>query len=63
MLSVILFFVFLFSGYFLDFYLAVLGLQFASTGSGYMLSTIFNPKSSQVAAVVFAFINAVMAGG
>jgi len=43
-------------------YLAVLMAQFATSGIGYAISCIFNPRSSQMAAVVVVLISSMLAG-
>lgn len=43
-------------------YLAVLMAQFATTGIGYAISCIFNPRNSQMAAVVVVLISSLLSG-
>ncbi|KAK3702963.1 hypothetical protein QZH41_012414, partial [Actinostola sp. cb2023] len=49
-------------GYLAFHYMAVLGAQFACTGTGYAVSTLFNPKNSQMASVTFTLILSLVSG-
>eukprot|EP00117_Sycon_ciliatum_P010805 scpid33528/ scgid12552/ ABC transporter G family member 24; Probable white-brown complex homolog protein 25 len=47
---------------FRDYYTAILMLVWASHGLGYLISTIFNSRSSQMATVVLVLVSAMMSG-
>lgn len=48
--------------FFRDYYIAVLMLVWASHGLGYLISTVFNQKSSQMATVVLVLVSAMLSG-
>ncbi|XP_048580438.1 putative white-brown complex homolog protein 30 [Nematostella vectensis] len=49
-------------GFLMYHYIATLAAQFACTGMGYAISTLFNPKNSQMASVTFALISSLVSG-
>jgi hypothetical protein len=52
----------LFLAYFSAHYTAVFCAQLCCSGIGYAISTIFNPKSSQMASVVVVLVMAMVSG-
>lgn len=48
--------------YFLDYYVGILMLVWATHGFGYLISTVFNHRSSQMATVVVVLVSALLSG-